>query len=221
LAEFDAESECAIEPVPQELHDLIHGLRASIEADRAELERLVAHKTRKENYEAQQVAIKEYERIARVYGIVENALKACYDDMVQSALAPVEKAVTDALRRVAKDWTFYLELDARGRLMFGVDKPVKGQRGKRCKTPYRALSGAESVFTRNVLGAVLLTMNDCAEKILVDELAELPVELVGDFLATIQSTCKNVQCLYMTCHAAVRDVVPDGWNIIDRGTTVA
>lgn len=220
LAELDATAAVEPEQVPQELNDIICGLQSAIAADRAAIDDLVAHKARKEQYETQQLAVKACERRAKVYDIVEGALTACYGDLVRSAMDPVVVAVTAALRTVAPSWDFYLELDGRGRLMFGVDKPVKGQTGTRCKTPYRALSGAESVFTRNVLGAILLKLNNSPERILVDEIAEMPVELVGDFLATMrQITGDQVQCLYMTCHKAVRDVIPDGWNVIERGQT--
>jgi len=224
LAELEAAAleAAAVETVPQELTDIICGLQSAIAADRSALEELIAHKTRKEQYETQQLAVKAGEKRARVYDIVEGALNACYGDLVRSAMDPVVIAVTAALRTVAPDWDFYLELDGRGRLMFGVDKPVKGQPGTRCKTPYRALSGAESVFTRNVLGAILLKLNGSPEKILVDEIAELPVELVGDFLATMrQITGDQVQCLYMSCHMAVRRVIPEGWAVIERGQTTA
>ena len=162
----------AVETVPEELNDMIRGLQSAIAADRIALDELIAHKTRKEQYETQQLAIKACEKRAKLYDVVEGALNACYGDLVRSALDPVTIAVTAALRTVAPDWDFFIELDARGRLMFGVDKPVKGQPGTRCKTPYRALSGAESVFTRNVLGAILLKLNNSPEKILVDEIAE-------------------------------------------------
>lgn len=220
IAEID--NMAGVPEVP-ECAALITGLQAAIEADKKAIDELVAHKTRQEQYQTQQLGLQRAEKSALMYETVEASLKASYDRQVLITFMPVVAAVNGALRTIAPDWTFYIELDSRGRLVFGVDKPVKGQDGARCKTPYRSLSGAESVFTRNVLGAVLLSIGGCSEKILVDEIAEMPVELVGQFLETMQrfTASTAVQCLYMTCHMSVWKVVPAGWNVIGRGEPTA
>jgi|GEM_PF-6742707 len=218
MAEIDATLNANAPEVP-ECDALIAGLQSAIESDKKTIDELVAHKTRQEQYQMQQLALQRAEKAALMYETVEASLKASYDQQVLSAFAPVTESVNEALRVISPGWCFYIELDSRGRLVFGVDKPVKGQQDARCKTPYRSLSGAESVFVRNVLGAVLLKLNDSAEKILVDEIAEMPVDIAGQFLGAMRwVTGHQVQCLFMTCHDIA---IPEGWNVIERGQTTA
>lgn len=197
-----------------ELRTLAQGLTASLADKRKALEAAVAQKTRRETYASHQKALMDAGKAVKVWSAAETGATLYGERMVMKALRPVSDQVTVALQKIAPDWVFWFGLDARGRLVFGVEKSVKGGNGVRVKTPYRSLSGAESAIVRNVLGAVLLGMSDSADKLLIDEIAEMPVDLVPTFLAEMRDVCgDSVQTLYMTCH---RVSVPEGVNVIER-----
>lgn len=201
-----------------ELTALLAGLEASVTEKRATLETLIAQKTKRETFAAHQAALAKAEKAVAVYEATEKAVKAYYSGMVAETFGPVIDRVTQGFHGIEEcaGWEFYIELDDRGRLCFGVTKPVKTEPGVTIKTPYRALSGAESVFCRNVLGAVLLSMQEGTERVLMDEIAEVPVPLVPHVLAVMDSMTRDagIQCIYATCH----DVqAPDNWHVIRRG----
>ena len=200
----------------REYNNLIKGMQTVLTEKRNQLEQMVEVKAEKSNYQKHQLELTVSEIKTKMFTVTETALKSFYNDMVNFTLQPVCVNVNKGLKEISADWNFYIEMDGRGRLVFGINKNVKGVNGIRIKTPYRALSGAESVFTRNILGAVLLSYSDSVEKILIDEIAEVPVITVPHFLNTMSRMAgENVQCIYATCHKCE---VPANWLEIPRGT---
>ncbi len=198
-----------------EIENLTTGMQTALTEKRNELESMVSAKTEKANYQKHQLELINLEVKTTMFKCVETALKTYYNDMVNYTLQPVCENVNKGLKAIAADWNFYIEMDSRGRLMFGVNKQVKGTAGKMIKTPYRSLSGSESVFTRNILGTVLLSYSDSQEKILIDEIAEVSADIVPHFLTTMsQLTGDVIQCIYATCHKCE---VPESWLEIPRG----
>lgn len=204
-----------------ELQTIVDGTDANLSVKRAALETAVAHKTRKETYAQHQKALADAELQASVFDAAERAAKRYYAGVVTVALGPFEERVTALLRKmVDESWTFYVSLDSRGRLVYGVRKPIKGLDTEiMVATPYRALSGAESVFCRNAIGVALLEMTEQHDRILVDEVAEVPVETEGKVanLATVLDALRRnagtVQCIYCSCHATS---APEGWTVVRR-----
>ena len=175
------------------------------------LQSAIEQKTKKEEKAQLQVVIQKLETETNLFRVTEKALQAYYNQIVSDVFTPFVSDINGGLQSDIITWKFYVELDDRYKINFGIYR--KGEGNHHLKIPYRALSGAETVFARNILGAVLLKNTIQPEKILIDEIAELPMHLVPHFLTTIYQIAGDVQTFFATCHKVE---APAEWNVIKR-----
>jgi len=192
------------------IQNLLTGIRSLQETLKNHLQTAIALKTTREEKQQLQLTIQQLSIEQELFRITESGLKEYYNNIVMDSIKPFVEMINRSLPDIVVTWQFYVELDARYKIEFGISRP---HNGSRMKIPYRALSGAETVFARNILGAMLLKQTSQTEKILLDEIAELPVPLVPLFLDTIHKISGTVQCFFATCHKVEASAE---WNVIKR-----